>query len=152
MSSFLAQRQPNELFAFQKQGNHNNWKYSITIAPSDSVLPFNFKIVDGVTITIFEARGVSIINDVVTVLETIDLFPLVPIIQSGDNYTITGNGTIPTALDVGIYYYHFSDGDQVTESDLFYVDGSVYYFSNWILATGFWRDTGVWINTEYWND
>lgn len=24
--------------------------------------------------------------------------------------------------------------------------------SNWILATGFWRDTGEWIDTEIWND
>jgi hypothetical protein len=24
--------------------------------------------------------------------------------------------------------------------------------SNWILATGFWRDTGVWDDTDVWND
>ncbi len=24
--------------------------------------------------------------------------------------------------------------------------------SNWILATGFWRDVGIWIDTEVWED
>ena len=24
--------------------------------------------------------------------------------------------------------------------------------SNWVLATGFWRDTGVWDDTDVWND
>jgi len=71
--SFLAYKNTDELFDFQLLKNFNNWKFGITKAPNDNVLPFSFKIFDGGQITTFEARKVSISNDTVTLLDTITL-------------------------------------------------------------------------------
>lgn len=32
------------------------------------------------------------------------------------------------------------------------INGELGFFSFWILATGSWEDSGIWIDEEVWND
>lgn len=50
-------------------------------------------------------------------------------------------------------YPLFNTVSFTVNSTLFYTNGPSYTdIDDWILATGFWNDAAMWIDTAHWND
>jgi len=115
--SFLAVKKIDELFDFQKNGFFANWLLSLTKAPTDTVIPLDFEILNGRIITVMEARKVEIINESVNLLSTLALINSRNI-TAIDNFT--GGYKVTTSLP---HYYTITD--KVTQSS--FTGGDVGY-------------------------
>jgi hypothetical protein len=69
-------------------------------------------------------------------------------------YNVQNSGT-ETTLPDALYKFLISLGLSGTIPDMLFVNGSYFDKSGvtyWILKDGTWDDTGVWIDTETWDD
>lgn len=108
--SFLPVKNITDLFDFQLPGSHNNWRWSLHVAPSDNVLTISFKIENGTTLQTFLAYKIDIKNDIVTVLDTISLISNKTIASIAENsagvsYKVTTSAS-----------HYYKVGDVVTQS------------------------------------
>ena len=74
------------------------------------------------------------------VKENHNIFDLIPDLEDLKEFLRTNNFSLTELPKVGTEYIGYPEFTTSTS------------ISNWILATGYWRDTGIWIDTEYWKD
>jgi len=82
------------------------------------------------------------------VKENHNIFDLIPDLEDLKEFLKTNDFSLTELPKVGTEYIGENSVTANSYPD-FYSSNTI---SNWILATGYWRDTGIWIDTEYWKD
>lgn len=114
--------------------------FGIQYSENSMILPFIYK--SSEAITSFELIGIDIFGNQISSENLNTSF-----ISSDGTYHKSLESDYP--LDCGYYFFKVNDR---YESEIFGVVELENVTNNWILATGFWNDLGIWIDSELWID